>query len=65
MLAGTPLGSDTMETGAASVGDGGLGDVLRTLTPEMLSAIRIGFLMRAMESSEPMALMPMTIDVGM
>ena len=66
VLQGTPFGTDTLETpSAAVVGDGGLGDVLRTLSPETLSAIRIGYLMRAMESSEPMALMPMSVDVSM
>ncbi len=65
VLQGTPLGTDTLETPSAAASEGGLGDVLRTLTPELLSALRIGYLMRAMESSEPMALMPMTIDVGM
>ncbi len=65
VLAGTPLGTDTTETGSATVSDGGLGDVLRTLSPETLGAIRVAYLMRAMESSEPMALMPFAIDVGM
>ncbi len=65
VLAGTPLGTDTTETGSATTSDGGLGDVLRTLSPEVLSAIRFGYLMRAMESAEPMALMPMTIEAGM
>lgn len=66
VLAGTPFGTDTTETGSAvAASDGGLGDVLRTLSPEMLSAIRIGYLMRAMESGEPLALMPMRVDIGM
>jgi protease-4 len=66
VLQGTPFGTDTLETPSAAVaGDGGLGEVLRTLSPETLSAIRIGYLMRAMESSEPMALMPMSVDIGM
>ena len=30
-----------------------------------VGAIRVAYLMRAMESSEPMALMPFAIDVGM
>lgn len=65
VLAGTPLGTDTTGTPSAIASDAGLGDILRTLSPEMLSAIRIGYLMRAMQSSEPLALMPMTVDVGM
>ena len=64
VLQGTPLGSDLAETPHATA-DGGLGDILRTLSPEVLSALRVGYLLRALESSEPMALMPMTIDVGL
>jgi protease-4 len=67
VLQGTPFGTDLDETphATATATDGGLADVLHTLTPEVLSALRIGYLMRAMESSEPLALMPMTVDVGM
>jgi protease-4 len=72
VLQGTPFGTESLgdaasgsETPHAAAMDGGLADVLHTLTPEVLAALRIGYLMRAMESSEPLALMPMTIDVGM
>jgi len=65
VLQGTPFGTDLDDAPHATVADGGLADVLHTLTPEVLAALRIGYLMRAMESSEPLALMPMTIDVGM
>ncbi len=68
VLAGTPLGTDTTEAGGASGSvsvDGGAGEVLSTLAPEVIEVVRIAYLMRALESSEPMALMPMRMQIGM
>ncbi len=64
VLAGTPLGTDTTETARLSA-DGGAGEVLSTLAPEILEVARVAYLMRALESSEPLALMPMRMQVGM
>jgi protease IV len=66
VLAGTPLGTDTTEAGGAIGGaDGGAGEVLSAIAPEILQVARLAYLMRALESSEPMALMPMQMDIGM
>jgi protease-4 len=66
VLQGTPLGTDLDEAPrVAATTDGGLGDAIRTLAPEALAAVRVAYLMRAMESSEPVALMPMSITPGL
>ena len=56
----------SVETGGALTGaDGGAGEVLGALAPEILQVARLAYLMRALESSEPMALMPMQMEIGM
>ena len=63
VLTGVGVADEGLGAPQVSGAEASLADVLRTLSPEVLSLLRTAYLMRAMENGEPVALLPWQMEL--